>query len=218
MGIGSFIKAKLLITIVAGVVFAGGATAAFAATPTGQNILHALSDSSSITATSEPNDPGHNNHAQACPGLPDAQRLAAKFSLNTDSKSDDVQAICALHTGKFSGKQPDGSTVSSSQIFGYGEIAMLLTYARYLATHDNANTSGKLTSDNARSYLAVALHSCGATPLEKCLKTNIPGYQSGNTGTGTSNGADNGTENSNRHGNGSGGKPDSTPTPPTPRP
>lgn len=72
---------------------------------------------------------------------------------------------------------------------------MLLTYANYLATHDKANNGNTLTDENVQSYLAEALQTCGTTPLEQCLKTNIPNYQPGN---GNSNG---------------GGKPEGTPTP-----
>jgi hypothetical protein len=147
---------------------------------------------------------GHDaaSHRNSCPGLPEAQQLASKYSLSTDSKSSAIQAICALHQGTFKGTTSSGSSVSSRHVFGYGEINMLLAYASYLATHNKTNASSKLTSDNLLSYLAQALKSCGAMPLETCLKTNIPAFQSGKSN-------DNGKSGS--HGN---GKPTSTPTPP----
>ena len=134
-----------------------------------------------------------------CPGLPDAQRLATQFALSTASTSDDIQAMCALHQGTFTGTTPKGAAVASKRVFGYGEIDQLLTYAQFLASHDTANAGGKLTSANARGFLAEAVQSCGTTPLVTCLKTNIPGFQPGNS-------------NQSSHGNGH-GKPSSTPTP-----
>ncbi len=90
-----------------------------------------------------------------------------------------MQAICSLHQGTFKGTTPGGVSVSSHRVFGYGEIADLLTYAQFLATHDNAT----LTSDNPRSYLAEALQRCGTTPLETCLKATVPGT-AGSSGNG----------------------------------
>jgi hypothetical protein len=208
---GKFLAIALVcVTVVA------GATVVFAATPVGPGLVHSITglthatvtpDVNSHENTTHANDHRDNNHHtngknnSTCPGLPDAQQLATQFSLSTDSKSDDIQAICSLHQGTFKGTTPNGTTVSSNQVFGYGEVDELLTYAQYLAGHDKANAGGKLTSANVRSYLAGAILSCGTTPLETCLKTNIPGFQPGN-------GHDGG------HGNGNGhGKPSSTPAP-----
>ncbi len=212
------LKGKLLVALIASLALIGGATAVFASTQAGQGVVHSithtrLSDAATPDVTShESNAHDATSHTNECPGLPEAQQLASTFSLRIDSKSDAIQAICALHQGTFKGATSSGASVSSNRVFGYGEIAMLLTYAQYLATHDKANASSKLTSDNVRSYLAQALQSCGMTPLETCLKTNIPGFQSGNSnsnGTGQSDG------NPDSHGNGNGhGKPTSTPTPP----
>ena len=129
---------------------------------------------------------------------PAPQNLAASFSLSLDTTSDAVQAICSLHQGTFKGTTPSGAAVSSSRVFGYGEINELLTYAQYLATHDTTNAGGTLTSENARSYLAEALQNCGPTALESCLMTKIPGFQPGKSGNN--------------------GKPSSTPTPGSGRP
>lgn len=217
------LQGKLVVTAIVSVALMAGATAVFAATPAGQNAAHTFTGQAHATAThvadnqdnnssdngSQANNSNNNNSDKKnCPGLPDAQQLAAKFSLSTDSTSDDIQAICALHQGTFTGTTPNGSAVSSKRVFGYGEIDMLLTYAQYMGTHNTANASAKMASDNARSYLAEAVQSCGTTPLETCLKTNIPGFQPGDG---------NGNHGSNDNGNGNGGgKPGSTPTPPTP--
>lgn len=207
MGMRSLFKAKLLAIVLGSVVIAGGATAVFAATPAGQHALHAFTNSRSDAAET----PGASDHDQktptsnTCAGQPDAERLATQFSLSTASDSDALKAICALHAGTFKGTIPGGSDVSSSRVYGYGEINMLLTYAKFLAAHDTNNAGGTLTTDNARGFLAEAIHNCGSTPLEPCLQANIPGFQPGN-------GSGNGNGNGNGSGNG-GGKPDSTPTP-----
>jgi hypothetical protein len=197
MKLGILLKAKLLSIILASVAVTGGAAAIAAATPAGQHALHALTGQANVTAT--PNS--HGNQGNTCAGDPEAKNLATKFSLSTDSSSGAMQAICELHAGTFTGTAPDGTTkVSSSRVYGYGEIEMLLTYAQYLAKQDQ-NT---LTSDNVSSYLAEALNSCGTMPLEQCLKTNIKDYHPGNgKGNGSSKGNDNGN-----------GKPQTTPTPP----
>lgn len=207
------VKGKLFVAVLAGVVLIGGATAAFASTAAGQDIVHLVTHSQSTASKADKashKNNGHTtptttSHSNSCPGLPEAQQLAGKFSLSTASTSDAIQAMCALHQGTFKGTTSGGTAVASSRVFGYGEIEMLLTYAQSLASHDKANTSGKLASDNARGYLAQALQSCGTTPLETCLKTNIPGFQPGSsTGNTNSQNGDHG------HGN---GKPTSTPTP-----
>lgn len=210
------LKSKLLVTVFASLLLVGGATAVFASTPTGQGMVHAITHSQPTRTTQDTaghknqnqgNDTG--NHAATCPGLPEAQNLATQFGLSTGSTSDDVQAICALHQGTFKGTTPGNASVTSSRVFGFGEIDMLLTYAKFLAGQDKANTGGKLTGTNARSYLAQALQSCGTTSLQTCLQTNIPGFKPGS-------GNGNGTGNTNnQHSNQGHGKPTSTPTPPT---
>jgi hypothetical protein len=208
------VKGKLFVAVLAGFVLVGGATVAFASTPVGRDIVQTVTHSQSTTSQADKashKNNGHTttSHSNSCPGLPEAQQLAGKFSLSTASTSDAIQAMCALHQGTFKGTTSSGTAVTSSRVFGYGEIEMLLTYAQSLASHDKANASGKLTSDNARGYLAQALQSCGTTPLETCLKTNIPGFHPGSS-TGNTN-----SQNSN-HGQGNGnGKPTSTPTPPS---
>ena len=204
------VKEKLFVAILAGAVLMGGATAAFDTTPAVQAMVHAVTHSQSTAAM--PDKANHKNnghpttgHGNTCPGLPEAQQLASNFSLSTSSTSDALQALCALHQGTFKGTTSSGTSVTSSRVFGYGEIEMLLTYAQSLASHDKANAGGKLTSDNARSYLAQALQSCGATPLETCLKANISGFQPGKSTT-----TPNGNQSDHGHGN---GKPTSTPTP-----
>jgi hypothetical protein len=215
------LKGKLVAVAIVSVALVAGATAVFAATPAGQSAVDTITGSAHATAThvadkqdknssdnsSHANNSNNNNSDKKnCPGLPDAQQLAAKFSLSTDSTSEDIQAICALHQGTFTGTTANGTAVSSKRVFGYGEIEMLLTFAQYMGTHNTANAGDKMASDNVWNYLAEAVQSCGTTPLETCLKTNMPGFQAGN-GNHSSNG--------DHSGNG-GGKPGSTPTPPAP--
>jgi hypothetical protein len=190
------------------VAIVGGATA-FAATSTGQGLVHAIAGQAHATAT--PDGESHRNTLQAnsphadksakntCPGLAAAQQLATQFALSTASTSDDIQVVCALHQGTFTGTTPKGAAVASKRVFGYGEIDQLLTYAQFLAGHDTANAGGKLTSANARGYLEAVVQSRGSTPLVMCLQTHLPGFQPGNG-------------NESNHGNGH-GKPSSTPTP-----
>ena len=203
------LQGKLIVVVLVSVAVVGGATA-FAATAAGQGLVHAIASQAHAPAT--PDVESHGNTLQAntthpadkstqntCPGLADAQQLATQFALSNASTSDDIQAVCALHQGTFTGITPKGASVSSKRVFGYGEIDALLTYAQFLASHDTANAGGKLTSANARGFLAEAVQSCGTTPLMTCLKTNMPGVEPGNS-------------NATSHGNGN-GKPSSTPTP-----
>src|SRR5579863_8847772 len=167
-------KGKFLVTVLAGLMLIGGATVVFAS-PAAQQFAQSVTTARHQAATGTPGA-SHQDHGQGtpgadntCPGLPEVQRLASTFSLSTDSAGDAVQALCALHQGTFKGTTPGGTTVTSSRVFGYGEIEMLLTAAQVLASHDTANAGGKLTSSTVRSYLAQALQGCGSTALETCL-------------------------------------------------
>lgn len=148
--------------------------------PAGEHAWQAVTGQSDSTKTPD-TDQGKNgdNNGKNCAGDASAKQMLASFSLSTDAKSDAMQAVCELHAGQFKGKTPGGADVSTTRVYGYGEIEKLLTYARYLATHDGAghDSGGKLDDANARAYLADALQSCGSTALEKCLMSNIPGYQ-----------------------------------------
>ncbi len=184
----ALLQAKAIVTIVASVLLVGGATAAFAATPTGQTVVQSLTHASStVTVKATPGEKQDSHQATAtsdkdqsdCPGQADAQNLAIKYGLSSDSKGKAVQAICTLHQGTFTSKTTSNITVTVSHVYGYGEIDQLLTYAQYLAAHDAANTGSKLTDTNVSSYLADALKICGDTPVEKCVTTNIPGFQPG---------------------------------------
>jgi hypothetical protein len=243
--LATILKGKVLAAIFVSTVAVGGATAAFASTPAGQTFVHQMTAASTTTPTAstdhqgkdEPGTatPGATKHGksqkhdqnQQCPGLPEVQRLATYYSLSTESQSDDVQAICSLHDGNFKGTTTNGKTVSTSTVYGYGEISQLLTYAQFLTSHGTGNMSGKLTSNNVRTYLADALYSCGTTPLAVCLKTNIPNTHPGNSDN-TGNGNNNNTGNGQHLGNGNSdntndgkgqypgngkGRPSSTPTP-----
>ena len=210
-------KSKFLATVLVSLTLIGGATAVFAASPAGQNMVRTITHSQSGAAT--PDIAGHknksqnndtSNHSASCPGLPEVKDLVTQFALSTVSTGDAVQAICALHQGTFKGTTPGNASVTSSRVFGFGEIDMLLTYAQFLASHDKANAGGKLTSSNARSYLAQALQSCATSPLETCLKTNIPGFKPGASTSNTGNTSDQHSNQGNDNGH---GKPTSTPTP-----
>ena len=131
------------------------------------NVDHQDSQNKQSNVTRQ--DTGNNTYnaaslASACSSFSQAQQSATV--LNVDSKSDAALAICELHQGTFKGTTPAGADVSTNRVFGYDEIGQLLTYAQYLAKHDNA----KLTSSNTRSYLAAALQNCGVSPLMTCLK------------------------------------------------
>jgi hypothetical protein len=202
----ALLQTKAIVMLVAGVLLVGGATAAFAATSAGQQVVQSLTHArpaamATATHSAKGNAQGtaDNDHA-SCPGQADAQKLAARYQLSTASTGNAMIAICALHQGTFKGSTTGGVSVTSSRVYGYGEIDQLLTYAQYLAAHDRAHVGGKLSQSNVDAYLANALHTCGSTPLETCLMTNIAGFQPGN---------------------GTGNKPTSTPTshghkPPTP--
>jgi hypothetical protein len=178
-------KGKMLVTVIASIVLLGGATAAFATTPAGQQAVQSLTQARPIvttTATAETKQVGQNappTDQGACPGLPEAQNLAAKYQLSTASQGDAVKAICALHQGTFKGTTAAGATVTASRVYGYGEIDQLLTSAQSLAAHTSTPPGGKLDDTNVSSYLATALHTCGASPLEACLQTTLPNSQPG---------------------------------------
>lgn len=244
----SLLKGKALAVIGTSIVLTGGVTAVMAATPTGQHLIQTVVPTQSATpaATSHKDDQDSSSHRNStnptdnqngsshpnatatdhnnpCPGLADAQRLAANFSLNTAAGSGDLDAICTLHTGTFKGIAPNGQVVLFRQVLGYGEIEQLLTYVRDLASHDHANTTGKLTSGNVRVYLAAALEHCGTTPLATCVKReHLPDFQPDPTvssskedpATPTSHANGNGTsiDNHNSDNKNAWGKPINTPT------
>src|SRR5712692_10970738 len=187
MNLLTLLKGKLLVSVVASVVLVGGATAAFAATSAGQTVVQSLIQRHPTVNTTTTSSTKHNGQGtgqpnqdrSACPGLPDAQKLASSYHLSTSSQGDAVLAICALHQGTFKGTASDGTLITTSRVYGYGEIDQLLTYAQYLAAQDTTNPGGKLSDTNVRSYLATALHNCGTSPLATCLRTHIPNYQPG---------------------------------------
>src|SRR5258708_2239520 len=111
MGIGSvlghLLKGKVLAATAAGALLVGGTTAALAATSTGQTLIHTITGAHGANATGQQTSQGHHpenaqankkgatadNHEKECPGLPEAQKLAAAFSLSTAPTSDGIQAI-----------------------------------------------------------------------------------------------------------------------------
>src|SRR5260370_12394136 len=204
MKLASLLKRKLLVAALLSITVASGTTAVFAAMPAGQGAVHAMMAMAHGQAALHRDGHHASGHkaagrkSSACPGLPEAQQLAAKYALSAGRDGDAVQAMCALHRGTFVGTTPAGAVVSSQQVFGYGEINKLLASAQFLATHDKANASGKLTDSNVRSLLALALQHCGTTSLERCLKTKVlPGNSGSNKG---GNGHEHKHGNSNEHG------------------
>ncbi|HEY1351640.1 MAG TPA: hypothetical protein VGF67_18635 [Ktedonobacteraceae bacterium] len=183
----ALLPTKALVTIVAGVLLVGGATAAFAATPAGQTVVQSLTHTHPTTtaaATHGAQAQGTSAHGQkTCAGLADAQNLATSFHLSTASTGAAITAICALHAGTFRSMTSAGVKVAADRVYGYGEIRQLLTYAQYLATHNSANAGGTLSDTTVDSFLADALHSCAAMPLERCLMKNIPGFTPGQNGS-----------------------------------
>jgi hypothetical protein len=218
----AILKGNVVLAALGGTIVVGGAaTAAFAATPAGQQVVQsALHGAPTVTPTAAAqaasknkptSTPGsqNGNDNKSCPSLPEAQNLATAYHLSTSSSGDAVKDICALHQGTFTAKTASGATVTVSHVYGDGEVNQLLTYAQYLASKDSTNAGGKLSDTNVTPYLAAALKSCGTSPLEVCLQTNIPNYQPGNSNN----------SNSNSNGNkptatptGNGNKPTATPT------
>ena len=203
----ALLKAKALVTIVGGVLVLGGATAAFAATPSGQHVVQSLTHASAsatveakATHDAKKTDQKDSGKAdsKSCVGQSDAQNLAGKYKLSTAITGTAVKDICDLHKNTFKSANASGVSVASNRNYGYGEIDQLLTYAQYLASHDTAKAGGKLNDSNVSTYLASALAKCGSTSLEKCLMTNIPNYTPGKNNS-----------NPTTHGN----KPTATPTP-----
>src|SRR5258708_29722798 len=129
----SLLKGKTIAVIGVGAMLAGGTTAVMAATPAGQHLIQTVTtqaaslgshDSSTnhpdgaFTPNSHKDHVSHgngtstaNDHDKTCPG-PDVQVLARMFSLNTDSNSDDIQAICALPNRPFNGTTPNGQAIA----------------------------------------------------------------------------------------------------------
>src|SRR5436853_7488822 len=91
---GHLIKGKVLVVTAVGAILAGGATVAMAATPVGQKVVRTITGAHD-TAQHTPRSPHDDamadkqgttarakadNHNEKCPGLPEAQKLAATFS------------------------------------------------------------------------------------------------------------------------------------------
>lgn len=194
----ALLKGKALVAAVAAAMIVGGVTAVFAATPSGQAMFQNMSGHAPATVaanhkatpTQAEGTPGQRRQENGCPGMADAQRLATEFHLSTASTGSAVQAMCALRQNTFKGSTPSGVAVTSSRVYGFGEIEQLLTVAQFLATHD---AGAKLTDANVSSFLAAALHTCTSShSTMDCVKDTTSGSN---------------------HGNGN-GKPTTTPTPP----
>src|SRR5690348_4861249 len=119
----ALLQAKALVAIVAGVLLVGGATAAFAATSAGQTVVQLSTRThptvaAAATHGSAPQASGTNSYSQnTCPGLSDAQNLAASYHLSTTSTGATVEALCALHEGTFTGATTAGVKVTASRVY-----------------------------------------------------------------------------------------------------
>ncbi len=192
--LGTLLKGKALVAILAGVVVAGGATAVMAATPMGQNTIHSISNTPKAAATSQTTHPsteprqedkGHddgagkddkgatNDHATGCPALSEVQQIATEFGLTTAATSNTIKSICALHNGTFKGTTTAGAAVSSTRVFGLGEIEALLALAKFMAAH---NSGTNITDANVQTMLANALQHCGSNSLMACVKADVPNF------------------------------------------
>jgi hypothetical protein len=114
MKLAGLFKGKVLVAVLLSITVASGTTAVFAATPAGRGVVHAMMAMAHAQAATHKNDHHASSHKAAgrksstCPGLPEAQQLAAKYALSTDRDGDAVQAMCALHRGTFVGTTPAG--------------------------------------------------------------------------------------------------------------
>jgi len=192
--LSTLLKGKAFIAILVGVLIAGGATAVMAATPMGQNAVHSMNNTPKAAATAHPtteprqedknqNDDGTNkgdkhatsNQATGCPALPEIQQLATKFGLSTAATSNSIKTICSLHDGSFKGTTTAGAAVSSTRVFGLGEIEGVLALAKFMATH---NSGTNLTDASVQMQVASALQHCGSNSLMACVKADIPNFHS----------------------------------------
>jgi len=200
--ISSLLKGKALIAVLAAALVAGGG-AAMAATPMGQSAIHSMSNTHSDAAahpTAHPdkdksqkdqNDQNKdkddaNAHATDCSAMPAIKQLATEFGLSTAATSNAIKTICALHDGTFKGTTTAGAAVSSTRVFGLGEIEALLALAKH-------NNGASLTDANVQAQVANVLQHCGSNSLMACVKADIPNFHATN--------GNNGNDNSHSHSN-----------------
>jgi len=200
--LSTLLKGKVLAAILVGVFVAGGSVAVMAATPMGQNAVPPTSNTAKAAVTAHPtteprqedkgqNDDGAdkdsknttNNQTTGCPALPQIQQLASEFGLSTAATSNTIKTICALHDGTFKGTTSAGAAVSSTRVFGVGEIEALLALSKFTATHSGTN----MTDANVQTLLANVLQQCGSKSLIDCVKDVIPNFHPTN-GNGNGNG------------------------------
>jgi hypothetical protein len=193
---GSLVKGKVLVATLVGAVLFGSMGVALAATHGGQDIVQNLPGAHATasptlkpekdkvnhgTATTDANKQGQKGDVHACASLTEAQQLAAKFSLSTDTTGSAVQVICALHDGTFH-TIVGGKTLTTDRALGYGEVNLLLTHAQALAVKDGT----KLADGNVQKYITTILNTCGSTPVMPCIKNNTGGNERDNGGKPTS--------------------------------
>jgi hypothetical protein len=185
----STLKGKALAAILVSLFVAGGSVAVMAA-PMGQNAIHPTSNTAKAAATAHPTEPRQedkganddgagkndkdttNNQATGCPALPAVQQLATEFGLSTAATSNAIKTICALHDGAFKGTTSAGAAVSSSRVFGLGEIEALLALSKFTAAHSGTT----MTDANVQTLLANVLQQCGSKSMIDCVKDVIPNF------------------------------------------
>lgn len=97
--LSSLLKGKFLVIALVGIAITAGTAAMAASTPAGRNVVESVVSLTSATSTpgkpslatgpksGDTATPGTNKSAADCAGLPEAQTLAASFSLSTNSTS-----------------------------------------------------------------------------------------------------------------------------------
>lgn len=179
--LSSLLKGKALVAVLAAALVAGGG-AAMAATPMGQNAIHSMNNTHSDAAAHPDKDKSQNNkddqnkdkddanaHATDCSAMPAVKQLATEFGLSTAATSNSIKTICALHDGSFKGTTTAGASVSSTRVFGLGEIEALLAMAKH-----NSGTS--LTDASVQAQVANVLQHCGSKAAMECVKSDMPNF------------------------------------------
>jgi hypothetical protein len=188
----TLVKGKLLVTTAVGATLLVGSGIALAATSPGQQLVQNITGTYATvsptqlaekyhnlvgTATEDASKLGQQGNTNPCDALPEAQQLATKYSLSTDSNGNTVKLICSLHDGTFQ-VTVNGKSVTVSQDLGYGEIDQLMAYAKSMAAKDGV----QLTDSNLQDYVANALSSCGSTEIIPCINSKLNANGQDNSG------------------------------------
>src|SRR6266699_3422368 len=115
MKLAHLLKGKLLVATLLSITVASGTTAVFAAPPAGRGAVHAIMAMAHAQAALHKNSHHASSHKAAgrksstCPGLPEAQHLAAKIAVSSDRDGVAVEATVAMHRGFFVVTSPAGA-------------------------------------------------------------------------------------------------------------